>query len=185
MRAVPQITDHSRANIERALQRAARAFLPRDPGDTCLIVENREPPTAAPGEKLILVTISSFKFRLLLIFHIDAEPALASYFQEQGAQRGIEEAFYEIANMCCGTLNRDMAHDFKHLAMSVPYTLAGPCMEYIADVRPEYISRSTVTINDNVRVRLTLCLCCSAPVSFSATGAEREPESDSGKLELF
>jgi hypothetical protein len=57
-------------------------------------------------------------------------------------------------------------------------------MEYIADVRPEYIASSTVTINDNVRVRLTLCMCCSAPVSFSATGVESET-TDSGTLELF
>ncbi len=183
MPATPKMTDASRANIERALQRAARNFLLRDPGDSCLIVENREPPPPTAGEKLILVTISSFKFRLLVIFHIDEEPALASYFAGQGTQRSIEEAFYEIANMCCGALNRDMTRDFQHLAMSVPYTLAGPCMAYITDIRPEYISSSTVTINDNVRVRLTLCMCCSAPVSFSAAAAESA--SDSGTLELF
>jgi hypothetical protein len=184
MSVIPKMTDHSRANIERALHRAARSSLLRDPADTCLIVENREPPPHAAGEKLILVTISSFKFRLLIVFHIDEERLLTSYFGGQGNQRSIEEIFYEIANMCCGALNRDMARDFKHLAMSVPYTLAGPCMDYIADVRPEYISSSTVTINDNVRVRLTVCMCCSAPVSFSATGAESET-TDSGTLELF
>jgi hypothetical protein len=184
MSVIPQMTEHSRANIERALHRAARSFLLRDPGDTCLIVENREPPRTAAGEKLILVTISSFKFRLMIIFHIGAEPSLLSYFGGHGNQRSIEETFYEIANMCCGALNRDMIRDFKHLAMSVPYTLAGPCMEYIADVRPEYIASSTVTINGDVRVRLTLCMCCSAPVSFSATGAESET-TDSGTLELF
>jgi hypothetical protein len=181
--AIPQISEQSRANIERALQRATRTFLPRDPGHTFVIVESREPPPAAAGEKLILVTISSFKFRLLVIFHIDEEPLLASYFGGQGTHGNVEEAFYEIANMCCGALNRDIARDFQHIAMSVPFTLAGPCMAYIADVRPEYISSSTVTINDNVRVRLTLCMCCSAPVSFSATQVANE--SDSGKLELF
>ncbi len=184
MAAMPQMTDHSRANIERALHRAARSSLLRDPGDTCLIVENREPPRTSSGEKLILVTISSFKFRLLIIFHLDEEPSLTSYFGGHGTRRSVEETFYEIANMCCGALNRDMTRDFQHLAMSVPYTLAGACMDYIADVRPEYISSLTVTINDAVRVRLTLCMCCSAHVSFSATGAESETN-DSGTLELF
>ena len=184
MSLMPQMTDHSRANIEQALHRAARRSLLRDPGDTCLIVENREPARNAAGEKLILVTISSFKFRLLIIFHLDEEPALTSYFGGHDAQRSVEETFYEIANMCCGALNRDMTRDFRHLAMSVPYTLAGPCMDYIGDVRPEYISSSTLTINNSVRVRLTLCMCCSAPVSFSATGAESET-TDSGTLELF
>jgi hypothetical protein len=183
MTVMPRMTDHSRTNIEQALHRAARSYLPRDPADTCLIVENREPPSPAVGEKLVLVTISSFKFRLLIIFHIDAEPSLTSYFAGQDTRRNIEEVFYEIANMCCGALNRDMTRDFKHLAMSVPYTLAGPCMEYIADVRPECISSSTVTINNDVRVRLTLCMCCSAPVSFSAT--EAGSATDSGTLELF
>jgi len=178
------MTENSRTNIERALHRAAQSSLLRDPGDTCLIVENREPPPTAAREKLILVTISSFKFRLLIIFHLDEQPSLTSYFGGDGAQRSIEEIFYEIANMCCGALNRDMMRDFHHLAMSVPYTLAGPCMDYIADVRPEYISSSTVTINDSVRVRLTLCMCCSAPVTFSATGAE-SATTDSGTLELF
>jgi hypothetical protein len=178
------LSDQSRANIERALHRAARTCLVRDAADTCQIVDNREPlPPPTADEKLILVTISSFKFRLLVIFHFDEGPLLASYFSGQGARRSVEEAFYEIANMCCGALNRDMTRDFQHLAMSVPYMLGAACMTYISDLKPEYVSTATVTINDNVRVRLTMCICCSAPAAFSATGSESE--SDSGKLELF
>lgn len=181
---MPHLSDHSRTNIERALHRAARRCLVRDPGDNCSIVESREPFAAATaGEKLILVTISSFKFRLLIIFHIDEGPSLADYFGGRDAKRSVEETFHEIVNMCCGALNRDMTRDFKHLAMSVPYALSGACMTYLGDLRPEYVSSATITINDSVRVRVTLCICCSAPVTFSATMPESE--SNSGELELF
>ncbi len=129
------------------------------------------------------VTISSFKFRLLVIFHIDESASLADYFGGRDTKRSVEEAFYEAANMCCGTLNRHMTRDFQHLAMSVPYTLSATCMAYIGELRPEYVSSSTVTINDSVRVRVTLCISCSAPVSFSAMLAESE--ANSGELELF
>jgi predicted lipase len=180
------LSDQSRINIERALHRAAKSYLLRDPADSWAIAASREPlASTTAGEKIILVTLSSFKFRLLVIFHVDEGPTLASYFVGRETKRSVEEAFYEIANMCCGALNRDITQDFRHLAMSVPYTLAATCMSYIPDLRPEYLSSSTVTINDNIQVRLTLCMCCSAPVSFSATGAASQSESDSGTLELF
>jgi hypothetical protein len=181
---MPNLSDHSRTNLERALHRAAKSYLLRDPADSCAIVESRAPlPAATASEKIILVTLSSFKFRLLVIFHIDEGPTLASYFTAHEAKRSVEEAFYEIANMCCGALNRDITQDFRHLAMSVPYTLAATCMTYITDLRPEYVSSSIVTINDSIQVRLTLCMCCSAPVSFSSMGAASQ--ADSGTLELF
>jgi hypothetical protein len=181
---MPHLSDQSRTHIERALHRAAKECLVRNPGDTCSILESRTSVVAATaGEKLILVTISSFKFRLLVIFHIDEDSSLATYFSGRNTQGNVEEAFYEIANMCCGALNRQLTRDFRHLAMSVPYTLSGTCMTYIGDLRPEYVSSSTVRINENIAVRITLCMCCSAPVSFSTTASESE--SNSGALELF
>jgi hypothetical protein len=177
-------SEQSRINIVQALHRAAKNCLVRDPADTCVIADSRPLlPPATAAEKLIVVTISSFKFRLLVIFHFDEAAAPREYFLGADAKRSMEEVFYEISNMCCGALNRDILCDFQHLAMSVPYTLAGACMTHISELRPEYISSSIVTINDSVRVRLTLCLCCSAPVAFSATSAASQTES--GALELF
>ncbi|HEY6927384.1 MAG TPA: hypothetical protein VI653_28170 [Steroidobacteraceae bacterium] len=181
--STPHVSEASKANLEQALHRALLSHLVRDPADTCVISRAASSPESEATGKLVLVTISSFEFRLLVIFHVGEDQVMSSYFARGETSRTVEEAFYEIANMCCGALNRDMNRDFHHLAMSIPYTLSAHCGAYLADLRPDYVVAANVTINDTVRLSLTLCLCCSAAVSFEST--ELQLEADAGALELF
>ncbi len=136
-----------------------------------------------PGEILLVVTISSFVFRLLTLFQVGADPATRAYYVS-AAQQSLDEAFREFANMCCGALNRELSEQIPHLAMSIPYTLSSQCLAFLGELRPSFLSSSAVTINDSVRLQVTLCMCCSAAVDFVASAAP-VAETTAGELEMF
>lgn len=177
------LSEQTKQNIEAAFHRAVRANLTRTPDDVCAIAPAAGPGTGGkPGETLLVVTISSFVFRLLTLFRVSADPATRAYYVS-AAQQSLDEAFREFANMCCGALSRELSQQIPHLAMSIPYTLSTHCLAFLGDLRPHFLSSSAVTINDSVRLQVTLCMCCSAAVDFVA--AAPVAETAGGELEMF
>jgi hypothetical protein len=183
------LSEQTKQNIEQAFHRSLRASLIRTPDDVCAIAPVSGPgpvgqpvPAGQPGEILLVVTISSFVFRLLTLFQVGADPATRAYYVS-GAQQSLDEAFREFANMCCGALNRELAEQIPHLAMSIPYTLSSRCLAFLGELRPSFLSSTAVTINDSVRLQVTLCMCCSAAVDFVASAPPAATAS--GELEMF
>jgi hypothetical protein len=181
------LNEQSKANLESFFRRVATTGLVRDPTHTCVIATDESRRAGVqPGEKLVVITISSFTFRLLVIFHIGESPGMREYFGAQAGGQPLEEMFYEIGNMCCGALNTQMMRDFPHLAMSIPNSLGGACVEFLDELRPQYVSTHVVTLNETAQLRVTLCLCCSAPVTFSAAASvATATTATTGELELF
>lgn len=202
------LSEQTKQNIEQAFHRSLRASLTRAPEDVCAIAPVSGPilgghpapagqrgparqsspggqssPAGQPGEILLVVTISSFVFRLLTLFQVGADPATRAYYVN-GAQESLDEAFREFANMCCGALNRELSEQIPHLAMSIPYTLSSQCLAFLGELRPNFLSSSAVTINDSVRLHVTLCMCCSAAVDFVASAAP-VADTTAGELEMF
>lgn len=178
------LSDQTKQSIEHAFHRAIRANLTRTPDDVCAIAPAAGPgPGGKPGEILLVVTISSFVFRLLTLFQVGADPATRAYYLSAG-QQSLDEAFREFANMCCGALNRELSQQIPHLAMSIPYTLSSQCIAFLGELRPHFLSSSAITINDSVQLNATLCMCCSAAVDFVAN-APPVAETTAGELEMF
>jgi hypothetical protein len=135
-----------------------------------------------PPRDVLVITTSSFSFRLLTMFDVAPTPEARAYFGGAPDAK-IETAFAEIANLCCGALNRELSSHFPHLGMSIPYSLSSHCLGCLDELKPEYVSRYAITVNGSVRLEATLCMCCSAPVEVIAR-AEAAAET-TGELELF
>jgi hypothetical protein len=177
------MSEQAKSGIEQFLHRALRATLTRAPGDVCTLTPAAGSGLPAlPGETLLVVTISSFVFRLLTLFQLAANPATRAYYAG-GAGQSLDEAFREVANMCCGALSRELSGHFPHLAMSVPYALSAQCSAFLRELQPQYLASTAITINDTVQLQATLCMCCSAPVDFAAS--EAVIEHNGGELEMF
>jgi hypothetical protein len=179
------ITEQSKQNIESAFHKAIRTNLVRDTGDVCEIApavlgKVRE----YSADKLLFITLSSFVFRLLIIFRIVENPSTLQYFVRAGAARTLDEVFAELANMCSGALNRELSASFPHLAMSTPYSVSGHCIAFLSELKPQHVYTCRITINDSVQLHATLCLCCSAPIEVGLAAAT-ELEESAGELELF
>jgi len=181
------ISAQSMLNVEVAFHKAIRANLVREESDFCTIAPiEPDAPGTLQGHKLLLITISSFVFRVIVIFRIIDNPVTRAYYLTVNSPQTLDEVFAEVANMCGGRLNRELSVQFAHLAMSTPYALNSECMAFLDGLRPEYVARYGVTINDSVQLQATLCMCCSRPIEIAAsTAAADEVDAGAGELELF
>ena len=171
-------------NLADAFQRSVQATLVRNAGDACLVTPSAGPaPAKDAAAKLLLITISSFSFRLVTAFRIPQEQPTRDYYTS-GAKNSVDEVFAEMANMCCGALGRELSAQFKHLAMSVPYGLDARCLDFLPSLEPCFQASFDVTINGAARIWTTFCMCCKHPVEFSPAAAV-EVSHAGGELELF
>lgn len=178
------MSEQSRQALAAAFCRAAKSSLPRAEGDAFDIVPVTQGTfEARPGETVLVITTSSFSFRLLTMFHFAATPESVAYYGADSADRNVSAAFSERVNLCCGAFNRELSLNFPHLGMSIPYSLEHACLASLPELKPEYLSRYAITVNSSVRLDVTLCMCCSAPVEVVAPAVIAEVAT--GELELF
>jgi hypothetical protein len=178
------VSDQTKQSIAAAFRRAAEASLVRDSGDSCSVVTVDERSGMPPLESdLLLITISSWAFRLLTIFQVSESPMTRDYYIRGASDRTLDDAFGEFANLCCGAMNRELSVQFRQLAMSIPYKLSRPCIGFLDQLQPQYQSRFQITINESIQLQATICLCCQVPVEFATTG--NGINHDGGELEMF
>jgi len=178
------LTEQAKRNVEQAFHRALQTNLIRTSDDVCSIT-----PLVGAGlrehaaESILVITISSFAFRLLALFHLARNPATRAYYVGSATGQSLNEAFCEVANMCCGALNRELSQQFPHLAMSIPYTLSSQCLAFMGELNPQYLTTCAIRINEAVQLEASLCVCCSTQVDFAAGPVV--VEHNGGELEMF
>lgn len=179
---VSQISDSAKAGIDQIFIRAARASLAQNAADTVAI----EPLTMAQGvdtTQILVLTVASYAFRLLTIFHFNDDGATRDYFSRGAPGRDFAEVVGEIGNLCCGAMNRELGEHFVHTGMSTPTLLSGACLPFLKELEPAHLARHRIVINDALVLHATLCLCAYASIDFRVDShAEAEA---TGELELF
>ncbi|TKC88761.1 hypothetical protein FAZ69_13510 [Trinickia terrae] len=176
------ISEQAKDSIERIFCQAARTRLTVGAGDSCDVAHGTPHGGAADGEVVVL-TISSIAFRLLLILHFDHnDDAMRSYYL--GARQAtLTESLLEIGNLCCGAMNQQLVEYFPDLGMSTPYVLSGQCVPYLDQLKPDFLVSYHVTVNRAVHLGATLCVCADSPLDFVANVSE--VAESVGELELF
>ncbi|AOK61633.1 hypothetical protein [Burkholderia ubonensis] len=180
----------AKASFERIFFDAARTRLAT--GGACDIAPAAdEPPRerrsrAKPAAQVAVLTISALHFRLLLALRFNDDDATRRYYTgvvQADAQPSLQEAFMEVANLCCGAMNQALTVHFPDLGMSTPYLLSDASIEYFTALAPGHVAAFDVTLGDGVRIRATLCICANAPVDFHAPATAAVDAG--GELELF
>jgi hypothetical protein len=187
------ITEQAKGSIERIFRQAAQLRLTVGAGDSCEITPSAPRESRASGARhdraadseLIVLTISSISFRLLLVLHFDNDDATRAYYLGSG-EVTLEERLLEICNLCCGAMNQQLVGYFPDLGMSTPYVLSGQCVSYLDHLKPDFTASYRVTVNGAVQLGAIVCVCANAPLDFAATVAEVTEAAESvGELELF
>ncbi|MFT3850321.1 MAG: hypothetical protein QM739_17095 [Propionivibrio sp.] len=178
------ISEQAGRSVNQLFVNAARGNLAMAPGDSVEIValpESRliEP----PGETLVVLTVASYLFRLLTVFHVESKGPAARYFDRAESGRPFGNVFGEIGNLCCGAMNRELGKHFPHLGMSTPYELGCTCFPFLAELKPGYLSQHRIEINGAPMLHATLCLCAWGDIDFRVDAAA--VEESCGELELF
>lgn len=178
------ISEQAKSSIDLIFGKAVRNHLAIEPWDSVEVLRLPDEEVAAPQERPVFVlTIVSFHFKLMIIFHVNTDAATRNYFTKPESQLGFDDIFYELGNMCCGAINRELGTYFEHMGMSTPYKLGGQCIPHINVLRPAYIARHRITIKNNVTLHATLSMNAYKNVDFQAE-LHSEPE-ETGSIELF
>ena len=176
------ISDHAKQGINQIFTRAC-ASLTLGADDRVAVNPISGGNFVEPPGQLLVLTIANFSFKLLIIFHAEANRATQQYFSKPEAGLGFADVFPELANLCCGAMNRELGGYFAHLGMSTPYPLDRQCLPFIEVLKPAYLAQHRIVINEDVALHATLCLCAYAPVDFRYVAST--PETATGALELF
>ena len=178
------ISTQAKDSIERIFYKAAQSRLPREAGDSCEIVTiPQDALDAAPEARVVVLTISSILFRLLLILQFKDDAGTRDYFVKDVAENSFQEIFSEIANLCCGAMNQELLNYFPDLGMSTPYLLSARCVSHLQQLNPGFLASYKLTLNHAAQVTATVCVCAHAPIDFVADLSA--VEESSGELELF
>ena len=165
------------------------------PASECTVALSE--PAALGEHEVVMLTVSSYRFRVLLFIHFERDRATLNHLAALGhldaAARtagaaldaeGFVDAMMERGNLCCGALNRELSRFFPHLGMSTPCILAGNSMEHLESLRPTITRHFRAELGPTVTLRLTLAICAFADIDF-ASGEEDVELAASGELEMF
>ncbi|WP_153109113.1 hypothetical protein [Propionivibrio limicola] len=181
------VSEQARRAVDLVFTNAARSALCLGPGDTIEIARlPGEQFIEPPASKIVVLTIASYLFRLLTIFHVEDDQAGEDYFlrgEAATAGRAFLDVFAELGNMCCGAMNRELGRHFPHTGMSTPYVLDRHCLPFVRELKPAYLSQHRLQINDGVTLHATLCLCAYGDLDFRIDPVA--PVEATGELELF
>ena len=178
------ISTQTKQSINFIFAKAAKATLALASSDSChveVLPEKSEGELA--GKHVLVFTISSFLFRVVVMFHIDSEESTRNYFLKGNIGKTFTEIFSEAGNLCVGKINHELLRYFPHLGMSTPYILDGSCVSFLSKLKPGYHSHHRITINSSIRLNATVYMCGYAPINFTAD--RTIVEESTGELELF
>jgi len=88
----------------------------------------------------------------------------------------------ECGNICCGSVNRDLAQVFPHVGMSTPNIVDKQCAHHLDVLGSSYQHHFAVTIPQGPRFHASLCLTEFEDLDFDIQVPEQQ---SSGELEMF
>lgn len=184
------ISDRARNGLDHFIGQAAkRSLVP--PGAECKLVSLGTVPANDVHRSVVMFTISSYRFRVVMFMHLERSVLTRAYLaslsdatDEEMNDARFEAELTERGNLCCGALNRDLAHFFPHIGMSTPCLLRGSSLEHIAAVSPVLIRHYQLEVGPEVSIRFTLALCADEDFDFQFDHRHHEEDSG-GELEMF
>jgi len=187
------ITERAKASFDRLLQSGLKSGLPAADGP--VIIEPVADLAKIKEKKIVILTVSSYLFRLMAILYFKPDAATRALFNgaaPEGAPPLGDQEFIdrvaECGNICCGTINRDLGKHFPHVGMSTPNIIDTDCMRYV-DLLGCGLKRHYQLSVGDVPLYASLCVSDYGQVDFHvdapAAGEGETEETSNGELEFF
>jgi hypothetical protein len=181
------ITERAKTSFDRLMQASLKSGLPVEGGSLAI-----EPVAALDAKmkekKVVVLTVSSYLFRLVAILYFKPDAATRAYFG-RGSEGPLSEADFhdrvaECGNVFCGALNRDLGKHFPHVGMSTPNIIDKDCMRYVDLLGCEQVRHYRLQVADDLALHASLCVTAYGTVDFHVEQAVEE-EVSTGELEMF
>jgi len=153
-----------------------------------------EPQRDIHQTKVVMLTSSSYVFRVFSLIYFDADEATRAHLARRTgmslndmSQQKFVDAICECANMCAGSLNRDLGKVYRHIGLSTPNILEVQSAHHLGSLNSGHLRHFRVEVNGVNLFRASLCVCEFEDMDFHAPSeaAAAEAEVESGELELF
>jgi hypothetical protein len=183
------ITERAKASFDHLLVSSLKSGMPV--GGASVSVEPIDALDEIKEKKIVILTVSSYLFRAMVIVYFKPDAATRAYFNRNAAEDAPEltdEEFYdrvaECGNVCCGTLNRRIGEHFPHLGMSTPNILDKDCMRYIDLLDCGLEKHYMINLEGGLTMYASLCVTAYGKVDFHVDPIIDEDMSV-GELEMF
>ena len=177
------ISTRAQKSFDQMLTQGIKASLGGSASDLCEV----EPETTLKDIKethAVMITVASCVFRLSVLIYFSPDEATRRHFVGmESDDHAFFDAIRESCNTCCGSLNRELATVFPHVAMSTPNIMERECGSHLDTLKGGYLQHFRVTTSAGAQFYVTLCVRDYATVDFEWAMAQ-EAES-SGELEFF
>jgi hypothetical protein len=184
------VSDRARMGFDDFVARSARSTFAAS-ADECTIGPDDD---VQPKEReLVMFTVSSYLFRVLLFVHFDRNTVTRSHFAalsnvnlEAMDDERLNDEIMERGNLCCGAFNRELAQFFPHIGMSTPCLLRSQSIHHVASLLPAYTRTYRAELSPGVVMHFSLAVCAFADLDFpfEPRAAEAVDET-AGELEMF
>lgn len=187
------ISDTARRGFDQAFMQALAPSLAAPGGPPCT-VKPLDGAVPSVHEKVVLLTVSSYGFRLMTLLHFRLDAPGRAHLARLGRVEGeLDDAaaldvIAECGNICCGALNRSLGGVFPHTGMSTPNVLNARSGDFLTALGPAHLRHFEVRIDDGGPVwHASLCVCTDSDIDFTLTAAVAEAEAaqETGELEMF
>ena len=183
------ISTRAQKNFDQMLTLGIKASLGGAASNMCEV----EPVTTLKDIKethAVMITVASFIFRLSVLIYFSSDEATRRHFVGEAGDdlaTADDQAFFdairECCNVCCGSLNRELARVFPHTAMSTPNIIERECGNHLETLKGGYLRHFQATTGAGSQFYVTLCVRDYGTVDFDWAMAQ-ETES-SGEMEFF
>ncbi|HWT72998.1 MAG TPA: hypothetical protein VN361_12515 [Oxalicibacterium sp.] len=159
------------------------------PSGACCDVSMLADDSSMRESKMAVLTVSSYLFRLMVMFHFTPDAATLAYFARLNnvaadiGEQACLDAIAERGNLCCGILNRELSAYFPHIGMSTPNVIDRHCAAYLRMLNCGHIQHFAVDIDQAPRLHVSLCISEYADIDLTVD--TEAGGSCTGELELF
>jgi hypothetical protein len=183
------ITERAKASLDRLLVSSLKSGMPI--AGASVDVTPFESVALIGEKKIVVLTVSSYLFRVMAILYFKPDAATRAYFNRgavQGAPVLGDDEFHdrvaECGNVCCGALNRELGAHFPHVGMSTPNIIDKACMKYVDLLGCSLVRHYRVVLAGELTMYASLCVASEGLVDFHVDPTD-DAAVDTGELELF
>ncbi len=184
------ISAAAKASFELLVQTALRRALSAE-GQSAGAQSLDALPVKMAEEHAVVLTVSSYKFRLLVALYYCMNEETKGHFallNKQEMEGWSDEAFLdalrECGNIACGAINRDLGLHFPHVGMSTPNVLSIGALAYAGDLGSSFTQHLLIT-GLPVEFHASLYVAADEPLDFKAEEESLEDNADTGEMEMF
>lgn len=183
------ISNRARNSFDQMLMLGIKASMGGESPETCEIAVLADPKEIRET-MVVMLTVASFLFRLSVVIYFSSDDTTKAHFARlnnidptEMSDQAFLDAIRECGNICCGTLNRELARVCPHVAMSTPNVIERECVDHLESLNGGHLQYFRATLDGGQQFHASVCVRDYADIDFDWTMIEETTAA--GEMEFF